>query len=107
MHITDKHRNEWPLLLDEFLASRHGQFMNESPTQHAPHGTIYAAGFAPGVMVSGDTSADGLSFEVGCTNTGAPAVRCVNTGKVWVGDFVAMVQIALRDGVAIGESSQG
>lgn len=101
MNITVDSFDRWPAF-EAFQAARPGwQAMNEPPTKvTTKHGTIYQAGYAPTVIYNGETSAGSLEFEIGCTSIGEPAVRCVQTGKVWVGDFVAMVLLAMRDGVA-------
>ena len=99
MNITAK--DKWPALDFFLLARPDWRTMNEPPTQiETAHGILHEPDCAPRFIEVGDTDASGVDFTFGCMPTGAPAVRCKQTGKVWVGDWVTLVTLAIRDGIA-------
>lgn len=64
------------------------------------NGMIFPPDNAPGIISPSDvTFLNGRAFVVGCVATGAPAICCVQTGQVWVGSFLALIECAVREGL--------
>lgn len=94
--------DEWPALA-EFQQERAGWTPAMAATtadeMETPHGTVFPAHNAPQFVESGDCKIAADSFVFGCTPTGAPAVYSAATGRVWIGSWEAMVELAIRDGI--------
>jgi len=65
------------------------------------HGVLYEASDAPEFIESGSAKLPALDFVFGCLTTGEPAIRCEQSGRVWVGSFDGLIALALIEGVGL------